>query len=306
MSSDVSTNVLGRANVSQHSIALLKAVLVAFLWASSYVLIELGLRDIPTLPFAGLRYVIALLFLVPLFAKKYSVDLLREFDKRDWVNLACLGLLWYAITPVSHFFSQLILPASTVGLLLGFTPFVVATMSSATLDEELTSVQKVGIAVFIVGVVVYFGPTGFPYREVLGIGAAMVAVIANAGSTVFGRHINNHSRIPSVVVTVVSMAFGGFLLLTIGAIQHGVPTFPLRAWIVVICLAVFNTAVAYTLWNDVLQVLTAAEAGVILSTIMIQVAVFDWLVFGRILVPREIVGLGIAAAGAVIVEVWQS
>lgn len=44
---------------SPHTRAVLQALLVTFLWSTSWVLIKIGLADIPALTFAGLRYVLA-------------------------------------------------------------------------------------------------------------------------------------------------------------------------------------------------------------------------------------------------------
>jgi drug/metabolite transporter (DMT)-like permease len=46
---------------SSHTRAILQALLVTFLWSTSFVLIKIGLQDIPALSFAGLRYSLALL-----------------------------------------------------------------------------------------------------------------------------------------------------------------------------------------------------------------------------------------------------
>ncbi|HXV99759.1 MAG TPA: EamA family transporter, partial [Anaerolineae bacterium] len=50
---------------SAHLKTILQALLVTFLWSTSWVLIKFGLRDIPALTFAGLRYSLAFLCLLP-------------------------------------------------------------------------------------------------------------------------------------------------------------------------------------------------------------------------------------------------
>ena len=52
--------------MSSHTSAVLQALFVTFLWSTSWVLIRIGLEDIPALTFAGLRYTIAFLCLLPL------------------------------------------------------------------------------------------------------------------------------------------------------------------------------------------------------------------------------------------------
>ncbi len=50
---------------SPHGKAVLQALFVTFLWSTSWVFIKLGLTDIPALTFAGLRYSLAFLCLLP-------------------------------------------------------------------------------------------------------------------------------------------------------------------------------------------------------------------------------------------------
>lgn len=49
---------------SAHTRAVAVALFVTVLWSSSYVLVEVGLRSIPALTFAGLRYGLAAVVLV--------------------------------------------------------------------------------------------------------------------------------------------------------------------------------------------------------------------------------------------------
>jgi len=50
---------------SPHTVANIQALLVTFLWSTSWVLIKYGLDEIPALTFAGLRYTAAFLILLP-------------------------------------------------------------------------------------------------------------------------------------------------------------------------------------------------------------------------------------------------
>ena len=49
---------------SPHTIALLQALLVTFIWSLSWVFIKIGLQGIPPITFAGLRYTLAFLCLL--------------------------------------------------------------------------------------------------------------------------------------------------------------------------------------------------------------------------------------------------
>jgi drug/metabolite transporter (DMT)-like permease len=102
------------ANAGSRSrlVAILQAVLVVTLWSSSWVLIKFGLRDIPPLTFAGLRYVIAFLVLVPLALSRSRLQGLRRLTGHDWWRLTALGLLLYAAGVGMQFVALSYLPSS--------------------------------------------------------------------------------------------------------------------------------------------------------------------------------------------------
>ncbi len=280
--------------------AIFQALFVTFLWATSWVLIKIGLDDIPALTFAGLRYSLAFVCLLPFMRGRRAV-----LSRRDWVRLAALGLVFYTTTQGAIFLALAYLPAITTSLLLNFSPAAVALLAIVFLGERLTRWQWVGLVVSIVGALVYFGPAALPSGGGVGLLIVFIAVFANGIASVLGRQINGEGRIAPLVVTVTSMGVGGVVLLSVGILTQGMPQMSLRGWAIVGWLAVVNTAFAFTLWNHVLRTLTATESSVINNTIMVQIAVLAWLFLGEPLTGRAVLGLAIAAVGAVMVQVCR-
>jgi drug/metabolite transporter (DMT)-like permease len=135
-----------RKSLSPHARAVLEALFVTFLWSTSWVLIRIGLRDIPALPFAGLRYTLAFLCLLPLAIRSKQIDSLRGLSAGTWVQLILLGLLFYAVTQGAQYLSLFYLPAVTTSLLLSFTPVIVALLGIPLLKERPTGQQWAGTA----------------------------------------------------------------------------------------------------------------------------------------------------------------
>ena len=119
----------------------LQALFVTFLWATSWVLIKIGLRDMPALTFAGLRYGLAFLCLLPFALRPAHLATLRSLSRQQWNQLLLLGLLFYAVTQGAQFVGLAYLPAVTVSLLLNFTTIVVALMGIVLLAERPTTPQ---------------------------------------------------------------------------------------------------------------------------------------------------------------------
>jgi drug/metabolite transporter (DMT)-like permease len=199
--------------LSSRAIAALQALFVTFLWSTSYVLVKVGLAEIPALTFAGLRYGLAWCCLVPLALRGETRRELAGISRRGWAALAVLGVVYYAVTQGAQFVALQYLPAVTVSLFLNFTPVLVAAGGAVLLAERPTGAQWVGVALSVGGAIVYFVPVALPASRAFGLAVMALGLLANAGSSVLGRHANRGDSYSPLAVTVVSMGIGSALLL---------------------------------------------------------------------------------------------
>lgn len=285
-----------------HAVALAQALFVTFLWSTSWVLIKSGLDEIPALTFAGLRYGLAFLVLLPLLARRPERTALARLTRRDVTRLAALGVVMIALTQGAQFMALERLPAQTTSLVLSFSPALVALLGAFVLAERPSGRQAWGVGVFLLGAFTFLYPVAFPRAELVGLAVALVGLCSNAGAAVMGRSVNRTAVIPASVVTAVSMGVGAALLLGAGLATQGAPTLSPRGWAIVAWLAVVNTAFAFTLWNLTLQRLTAVESSVVNNTMLIQIAVLAWLFLGEGLGARQLIGLGLASVGTLVVQ----
>lgn len=285
-----------------HLVAVGQALLVTFLWSTSWVLIKLGLEEIPALTFAGLRYTIAFFVLILLaLSSAERRSALRSLSLRRWVELGVLGAIFYTLTQGAMFIALEHVPAISLTLILSFTPAVVALMAIPWLGERPRRIQWIGMVLFLLGVTIYFAPAGATLR-VIGLTAGLTCLVANAVSTLMGRAINRRGDLHPLVVTTVSMGFGSLGLLAIGTAVQGLPALGGRSWTIVLWLAVVNTAFAFTLWNHTMRRLTAIESSIINNTMTIQIALLAWLFLGESLDRRGALGLALAVVGALLVQ----
>jgi drug/metabolite transporter (DMT)-like permease len=280
--------------------AILQALLVTFLWSTSWVLIKYALDEIPPLTFAGLRYTIAFIILLP-GLWKHKVEI-RALSAKEWRRLAALGLAFYTMTQGGQFLTLNHLEAVTFSLLLNFTTILVAFIGVIALREVSSRLQWGGIVTFMAGVLVYFCPVSIPDGKTLGLTLAGFTVCANAVAALLGRSVNREKAIPPLVVTIFSMGIGAIPLLGIGLAAQGLPPLSLTGWAIIVWLAVVNTALAFTLWNRTLRVLSAVESSIINNTMLIQIAVLAWLFLGERLATSDIAGLALAMVGALMVQ----
>lgn len=295
--------------MSPRTRAILQALFVSFLWATSWVFIKFGLQGangpaIPPLTFAGLRYGLAFLCLLPFAARPAQRAALKALPRSAWLRLCVLGLLFYTVTQPAQFVGLKYLPAITVNVLLNFSTIAVALLGLVLLAERPAPLQWLGISVALAGALVFFYPGHLPAGQMPGYLAVAVGLLANAGAAVLGRSINRAGQLSALLITTVSMGVGAVVLLAVGLAVQGLPALTLTQWAVVVWLAVVNTAFAFTLWNHTQRTLSALESSVINSTLIVQIPLLAWLFLGEALTPQKLAGLALAGAGALLVQLW--
>ena len=284
--------------------AVLQALLVTFLWSTSWVLMKIGLRtNLPPVTFAGLRYSLSFAVLMPfVLGSQRHRSAIRTLTGAAWIRLCLLGLIIYAITQGSQFVGLSLLPAATLSLVLNLTPVVVAALSGIMNREFLSPLQWGGVLLAATGVLCYFIPPAMGVTRMSGILVALIGLGANSASSLLGRRVNRSSDISPIIVTFISMGIGAVLLLASGAVMQGFGRLGSEQWFIVAWLAVVNTAFAFTLWNRTLQRLTAVESSIINGTMLPQIAVLSWLFLGESLRIGRIAALAVVAIGTVVVQ----
>ena len=284
--------------------AVLLAVLVTIIWSTSWVLIKIGLADIPAMTFAGLRYVLASLLFLPLLLKKDIRQQIKRLSKREWAVMVLLGVVLYTVGQGGQYLGLAYLPSVTVSLILNLSALFVAIVSSITIKEKLNWLQWIGVILNLAGVLLYFNPANNPLQgHWLGWLFAVLCLLGNSVGSIIGREVNRSARIHPIVITGISMTIGSALMLVTGILWQGLP--PLSAqsiWIIVI-LAVVNTAVCFTLWNYTQQTLLATESSILNNTMLVYISILAWIFLGEKQSLVEIVGLVLALAGAMRVQI---
>lgn len=295
-----------RSNLSPRYTAGLEALFVTFLWSTSWVLIKIGLQDIPALSFAGLRYGLGFVCLLPLLLVPARWAKLRRLSRRTWGRLALLGVLYYTITQGTQFVGLAYLPAITVNLILSFTSVLVGFLGISLLGETPSALQWGGVGVYLAGALAYFFPLQIPGSEAIGYAAVTLGVLANAGSSILGRKVNREGDLSPIEVTVVSMGIGSIGLMAGGLVVEGLPSLSGANWLIIAYLAVVNTALAFTLWNHSLRTLPALESSIINSTMMVQIPILAVVFLGESLDLRQGLGLLLAVVGTLAVQLGGS
>ncbi|HUX22068.1 MAG TPA: EamA family transporter [Spirochaetia bacterium] len=287
--------------------AVLQAFVVTVLWSTSWVLIKIGLKaDLPAVSFAGLRYTLALICLLPfVLLNREARAGLHRLSRLDWFRLALLGVVFYSLTQGAQFLGLAYLPAATLSLLLSFTPVFVALFGGLFTRERPSMPQWTGIVLSVAGAVIYFLPLSSFAGQTIGLLVGLAALAANSASSLLGRWINRDSGLSPLPVTAVSMGIGGTLLLGTGAAIQGIGALSFTDLLLIAWLAIVNTAFAFVLWNKSLRTLSAVQSSIINGLMLPQIALLAWVFLAEPLTSRQMAGLVLVMTGAIVVQVWR-
>ena len=285
-----------------HIKAVMIALFVTVLWASSWVIIKFGLEEIPPLTFAGLRYAVAAGILMAFLIGNHDSRIaIRKMRRHDVGILAGYGIVFVAITQGAQFVGLNLLDAIAVSLLLNMTPLLVLVIGIIILKEIPTAKQIGLVIVGIGGVLIYFYPMEFESLQMIGIIVVLGGVVANAFSSILGRAINRQRTFSPSVVTGVSMSVGSLILLFAGLLLEGVQTISPLSMAYILWLSVVNTAVAFTLWNKAMQTLRAIDISIINGTMFPQIVLLSIVFLGEL--PDLIDWIGLALIGISVISI---
>ena len=320
-----------RTLLSKHSFSIFLAFFVTILWSSSWPIIKFGLKEIPPLIFAGMRYVIASFILLSyvLIHPKYRKEL-KSLSKQWWLRLLVYGLVFYTLTQGAQFLGLLYLNAITVSLLLSFTPILVLVLANFLLKEKTNFTQIVLVILALIGALLYFllnpeftsnqwivvsGTSQYllpktviisPFWRIIGLIVVIIGVLANAFSAIIGRSINQAREVSTIVITSISMFIGSLILLITGLIIEDFPQFTLVSVGYILWLSVVNTALAFTLWNFVMQKLKALEISLINNTMLFQITILAVIFLGELPTMIQWCGLTIVAIVGVLLPIIEA
>ncbi|MFB0523523.1 MAG: DMT family transporter [Candidatus Bathyarchaeia archaeon] len=280
--------------------ALLEGLLVTFLWSTSYVLIKMGLRELPPLTFAAYRYIIASMVLL-------AVTLLRDRGipfsaKEDLPKLFLLGLSGYSVAQGLQYVGLSHLPAVTVTFLLNFTPVTVLLFGIVFLREYPAPLQLAGMTLALLGAYLFF-LAPLSGAELIGVTVTLLSGSGWAAYMVSSRQFLKRERFKTLHLTALTMFFGAITLLISALLIEGPVGISLCEWAIILWLSLVNTALAFVLWNHALERMRAFELSILQNTMLIQIGILAWTFLGEGLKATKIVAMAMVFLGVLIVQI---
>ena len=197
-------------------------LLLCVIWGTTWLFIKVGLRDLPPLSFAGVRFVIAATVLFGANVLR-GVPLLPR-NRAEWTLLAGTGVLTFSINYGLLFWGEQHISSGLASLLQATIPAFGLVIAHVYLPGEQLSWPKVlGVALGLVGVaVIFLDQLDLAGRMALwGSAAVVLGALSVAWSNVLIKA--RLGRLDPAVMASWQMSFGLVPLLAYGVTMEGNP-----------------------------------------------------------------------------------
>ncbi|MGA6102288.1 DMT family transporter [Psychrobacter pocilloporae] len=269
-------------------------VTLSFMWSLSFVFYRVGVPEFGSLAFASLRVLFAgLVMLVFVLLKKKN----RDGIKQHWKMLSLVGLFSAALPFVLFSFSAQSVNAGVLAVLNASVPMMSGFIARVFFKDRLSKKQALGLVIGVVGVIILMSESLFGGGEqgkgliegLLPMGYALFACVGYAlGANITKNYLYDVSP---VAITAGSLIIGSIIMLPVAFTEfpYG-QAISLKAWVSVICIGVFSTAIALIFMNQLIKNIGPTRATSITLVIPIFAIILGYVLLGEALNIQAIIG----------------
>ena len=266
------------------------AVLVMFLWAICFPLINIGLTDSPPMVFAALRAALSgvVLLIVAQWLRRPAVE-----GRSIWGGIVLVGLTATSLGFFGMFYGGGRVSPGLATVIANTQPLIAAGLAWVFLDEHLTAIQRWGLAVGFAGIILIGAPSlSGTESQLLGIILILVAAAGIAISNVVLKRLAG--RIDVLRAMGWQLVIGGvpLALLALAIEDARAINWSLQFVVTLITLSVLGTSVTFVLWFSLLRRSSLSQ----LNVFTFLTPIFG-LVMGILLFAERVHGMALAGIG---------
>jgi drug/metabolite transporter (DMT)-like permease len=274
-------------------------VLLALLWGSAFIAIEIGLHVFPPLYFAGIRYLLAGGLLLGL-AVMTAPTLLPQ-TRNDVLSIGVVSVFLIFANHAFLYLGEQIVSGAIAAIVISLAPVLTVLFASLTLERGLPRLHEVlGFVLGITGVVVVAqpDPSALDPQHLFGIGLVLMAAASFAAGGVLSRTVR--SGLPLKSLQAWSMLVGSLMLFAGGAVRGETLaglTVTTTGWLSLGYLVIFSGIVAFLVYFTLLDRVGPSQLNLVSYLEPIAAALVAWLVLGEVISVHTIVGFVLVMAG---------
>jgi len=289
-----------------HAAVYGKLVLVALIWGGTFIAGRIASLEVAPASAALWRYVVASVAVV--IAHGVLEGRLPRLSARQWLGVSLLGATGVAAYNLCFMIGLQTVPASRASLIVALNPAMTFVGAILLFGERPTPMRIAGVALALCGVAVVIGH-GNPAALLSGgisTGDAIVfgCVLSWSSYTLIGKRIL--VGLSPLAATTYASLIGTVLLAAVAAwlpapTSAGIapPAVSATAWLALLFLGVFGTAVAFVWFYDGVRALGPARASVFINLVPVAA-----VLLGFALLDERLEWSMLAGGLAVVAGVW--
>lgn len=288
----------------------LRLVGMALLWGASWPAGRVVAQSMPPLAAASLRFVLAVMVLLPWMYFSGGFAGLKDWSARRWLGMAvagATGVFGYAaffLLGLQH------VAAGKAALVITLNPMATLLLAVWLFRERINRVIALGMLLAALGaiIVILHGQPLEILHGVVGTGEALIlgCVACWVSYTLIGRWLL--ADVDALSATAVTSTVGAALLLAaslavegpagLSAAMHG----GRQAWVALLFLAFGATALAYAWYFDGVKALGAGAASGYITLVPVIGVAFSALLLGEQVDGSMLLGGAMAVAGTAVMN----
>ena len=271
---------------------------LCIVWSSTWLVIKIGLRDLPPISYAGIRFVVAVIVLLAV-----SVGRVRLLPQRrsDYALLAFTGVLMFAVNYGLLFWGELHVSSGLAAVLQATIPIFGMVFAHLMLPDEPMRLQKLAGSLLALGGVAIICARLLGFNGLMAFWGGLGIVFGAAGAAF--SNVLLKARVLQVAPAMIAawqMIFGTAPLLVTGFIVEGNPFRFHWTTLSIFCLlylAVIGSALAFLLLYWLLPRMTVTNLQTISLITPPGAVALGWAVGGEKFSLWSLVGACFVLAG---------
>src|SRR5207237_3983291 len=267
-------------------------------WSSTWLVIKIGLRDLPPISYAGIRFLIAVVVLFAVSAGRVGLLPQRVFD---YLLLAFTGVLMFAVNYGFLFWGELHVSSGLAAVLQATIPIFGMLSAHLMLPDEPLRLQK------LLGALLALGGVAMICERLLGFSGLMafwggLGIVFGAAGAAFSNVLLKARviQLAPAMIAAWQMIFGAAPLLVTGFLVEGNPARFHWSALSIFCLlylAVIGSALTFLLLYWLLPRMTVARLQAISLITPPGAVALGWAVVGETFSLWSLVGACFVLSG---------
>src|ERR1700704_5777859 len=277
-------------------------VTLCVVWSSTWLAIKIGLRDLPPISYAGIRFVIAIVALLAVSIGR--ARLLPRF-RAEYIILALTGVLMFSVNYGLLFWGELHVSSGLAAVLQATIPIFGLMFAHLMLPDEPMHWQRLSGAFLAVAGVAVICARLLNFNGMMAFWGGLGIVVGAAGAAFSNVLLKQRPiQLGPAMIAAWQMIFGTVPLLVLGWTVEGNPIRFHWSTMSIFCLlylAIIGSALTFLLLYWLLPQMQATNLQTVSLITPPGAVMLGWLLGGETFPLWSLLGAGLVLAGVWII-----